>query len=510
MIHNLIRLIAPVFLIKALSLHAQTTTQSTAFEAPSPSSPPPTMSCNALSGRTPGVQSRLNQYKSHVRGRQCIVLSADRTVDTDQLINQIPENTVILLSSNTAPAVKTPSPSGYPVSGKVPVEYLIGGEIRLKNGQDILGAADDGHEIVIRDRPGFVDKHFVKVGTTDNFQFDETKDSHIRHLSFQPSRENGSPAIDSIVFAECYNRKLILKDNVFHLPLQASLVLDCNKSLDASDNVNRQGPGLLFAENTVIGTSFKKLNKTLVPEKGISINLPAIRNQQEALTVSGNRIRGKMAEAGEFKLGSGSGINIFKNTVDISNYGSIGRPAFLKGGFALLGHANSGAKTPLFNVVGNKIRVTATAITIGGLIELSMSCNHLQAFNAWWQFQPQYNLKALPATFGDIGRQCENVVSFNDVIPTPRENIRAANTWTATHYSSDTACSGLVNFEGQLFFDTGNCQSFAPSFISSTRTTDSTTTTESICMNYRRLPDHTVKFFGLCFLMTLMGLFCVM
>ncbi|WP_448217282.1 hypothetical protein [Endozoicomonas sp. 2B-B] len=512
MIHNLTRLIAPVFLIKALSLHAQTTTQSTIPEPPSPSTPPPTMSCEAISGQTSGVQSRLIEHKSLVRGRQCAVLSADPTVDADQLINQIPENTVILLSSDTATAVKTPSPSGYPVSGKAPVVYFIGGEIRLKNGQDILGAADDGHEIVIRDRPGSVDKHFIKVGTTDNFQFDETKDSHIRHLTFQPTRENGSPSIDTIVFAECYNRKLILKENVFHLPLQASLVLDCKESLDASDNVNRQGPGLLFAENTLKGTSFKKLTKTLVPEIGLSINLPAIRNQQEALTVTGNKIEGKMAEAGAFKPGSGSAINIFKNTVDITNYGSIGRPAFRKGGFALLGHTDTSAKTPLFNVIGNKIQVTATAITIRGLIELSMSCNHLQAFNAWWQIQPQYKFKASPATFGDIGRQCENVVSLNNVMPTPHENIEPANTWTGTPYSSDTACSGLENYVGQLFFDTENCQSFTPSFVSSTRKTasstktGSSTTTESICMICSRLPEHTLQFFSVCFLLTLMAL----
>ncbi len=517
-IHNLTRLIAPVFLIKALSLHAQTTTQSTIPEPPSPSTPPPTMSCEAISGQTSGVQSRLIEHKSLVRGRQCAVLSADPTVDADQLINQIPENTVILLSSETA--VKTPSPSGYPVSSKVRVEYLIGSEIRLKNGQVILGAADDGHEIVIRDRPGFVDKHFVKVGTTDNFRFDETEDSHIRHLTFQPNRENGSPSIDSIVFAECYNRKLILKENVFHLPLRASLVLDCKESLDASDNYKHQGPGLLFAGNTLIGTNFKKLTKTLVPEIGLSINLPTIRNQQEALTVTGNTIRGKMAEAGAFKPGSGSDIKIFKNTVDIRNYGSIGRPAYRRGGFALLGHTDISAKTPLFNVVGNKIQVTATAITIGGLIELSMSCNQLQAFNAWWQMQPQYKFKALPATFGDIGRQCENLVSSNDVMPTPHKNNRADNTWTATHYSSDTACSGLENYVGQLFYDSENCQSFTRSFVSRTRKTDSptktgsnnktdsSTTTESICMNCGRLPEHTVQFFSVCFLLTLVAVMC--
>ncbi|WP_257276370.1 hypothetical protein [Endozoicomonas sp. SESOKO4] len=469
--HYLTRLIIPLFLSQALSLQARTTAQSPiaiAIATSHSTTAPPTVSCNSLAGHTRGVQQRLLQYSHLVPGRQCFVLSANPTEDLDQLINRLPENTVILLSSKTDPAVTTPSPAISPAPDKTPVEYFIGSEIRLKDGQVIIGAADDGFDIVIRDRPGFTDKHLIKVGTTDNFQFGETRDSHIRHITFRPTRENKYLSIDSIVFSECYNRKLILEENVFHLPVKAALDFDCKQSLDASSDATRPGPGLLFANNTLIGTSFKSLTKTLVPEKGISINLPAIRHQEKRLVVADNTFRGKMAEAGVFRLGPESRMEIFKNTVDITNYGRIGRPAVRKGGFDLIGHTDINAKPPLFNLAGNQIRVTATAVTVNGQLELVLVCNHLQGFNSWWQPQPQFLLKSIPATFEEIMEKCQNVPGSNVIVPTPSTSSQLANTWTGTKYSSDTACTGLVNFEGLFFFEKDHCQTVTPQSTSST------------------------------------------
>ncbi|WP_252180255.1 hypothetical protein [Endozoicomonas sp. 4G] len=498
--HALTRLIAPVFLLPALSLQAQTTDQSTTTKNPYSPTPTPTTSCDALSGQTTGVQQRLDQYKHLVRGRQCIILNADPAENVDQLINQAPENAVILLSSNTAaPAVRTPSVSAF--SGKTPVEYFVGSEIHLKNGQDILGAADDGLEIVLRDRPEFAGKHLIRVGSTDNFQFVETKASHIKHLTFQPTRVNSHPSIDTIVFAGCYNRRLVIEDNVFHLPARATLTLDCKKPLDAS--VSRPGPGLLFAKNTLIGTSFKQSGRAFIPEQGIAINLPAIRNQEGALAVTGNIFRGKMAEAGAYKLGSGTGININKNTVDIANYGNTGRAAFRKGGFALLGHTDTHVKPPVFNLAGNQIRVSATAITVGGRVGLALACNHLQAANTWWQIQQEFSLKAIPVSFAEVAERCENNAGSKDAgsniaMQVQETRIQITNTWTATHYSTNTACAGLVNLEGQFFFGSEVCQTVNPPSNSSTPIPTTSNTTRP-CMTGSCARD-----------MTLLGVFAIL
>lgn len=80
---------------------------------------------------------------------------------------------MILLSSNIVP-----------VRGRTAVEYFTY-KIVLKDGQDIIGAADDGFEIVVMSR-GHGSEHMVEVGTSENFRFGETRDSHIKHLTFRP------------------------------------------------------------------------------------------------------------------------------------------------------------------------------------------------------------------------------------------------------------------------------------------------------------------------------------
>lgn len=335
----LARLIVPLFLFQALSIPAQTTSQSSTV-TPSAITPTSTTSCDdllrpaILALQTTGVQQRLNQYRKLVKGRQCVILSANPSKDLSELIKQIPGNTFIVFSSNTAPAV-TSSPTATSVTGKTPVEYFADHEIRLKNGQDIIGAADDGFEIVIRDRPIFEGRHLIRVGTANKFQPAYTGDSNIKHITFRPTRNNKRLPIDSIIFAECYNRKLIVEENVFYPPVRAAVIIDC-KNLDASVNERLQGPKLQFADNRIIGerydSIFDKLFPYIIPDQGLFINLPAIVKQSEKIAVFGNIFEGNIAEAAEFRLGPGTRMGIFKNTINISNVGNTTRYSVRKGG----------------------------------------------------------------------------------------------------------------------------------------------------------------------------------
>ncbi|WOG30062.1 hypothetical protein [Endozoicomonas sp. 8E] len=504
-------LIAPVLLLQALILQAQNTTQSPIVTASAP--PLQTELCEQLSPQTMGVDAQLNLYSNLVYNRQCIVLKANPTENLNKLIERIPENTVILLSSETAltpasasasasastsattsasatttaPANVTssssmnmtsssvvqsnsttamPSPSTTSVPGKTPVEYFIDGEIRLKDGQDILGAANIDFEIVIRDRPGFTGSNMVRIGAPDNFLFGERRESNIRHVTFKPSRENNLPLIDSIVFAECYNRRLILEENVFHLPVRAAVNLDCKIPLNLSATYWYRGPGLQFANNTVIGRKYTRLHNrilsNLIPDQGILINLPAIRNQSRLLAVIGNTFQGDMAEAAEFRLGPKITMDVFKNTVDISNDGITRLDPLRKGGFVLVGTADNETRYPVFYLIGNQIKTTQTALTISGRLGMSMVCNHLQAVKPWWQPLERFGLKIFHITLGDAAKQklCEKVVSSPSVWPIPTQTTM--NIWNAISGSTANACAGLVNLKDQLFFVSEVCQPVSP------------------------------------------------
>ncbi|WP_252179335.1 hypothetical protein [Endozoicomonas sp. 4G] len=453
--NHLTRLFAPLLLLQALSLHAQTT---------QPGTPPPaTVPCDTLSGNTTGVQQRLNQYNGLIYGRDCVVLSADPAEDIAQLINGMAENTVILLSSNTVPSVTTPPLVADSVTGKTPVNYLIGNEIVLKNGQLIIGAADDGFEIVISVQQSYPKEQMVRVGTPDHFQFGETKDCHISHVTFLPFEPKGLIPVTAIVLAECYNRRLVIENNIFRIPYWTAVDLNCKKPLDASNNETRTGPGLLFTNNTVIGKAIPMLvGGELTPSLGIHISLPAIKNQFRRLAIIGNTFLGKMAEAGEFILGPGTRLDVFRNIIKASNAGVTylvlvmgGYP--LQGGLAFLGHNDTDVEPPLFNLAGNQIQVTADAIIVNASLQLALACNHLQAVSPWKQLPQLFGLKAVNPL--PLGAECEEPTNSSIVMPatTPYSINQIVNTWAAINNSTATACSGLANLVGQFFFESENC-----------------------------------------------------
>ncbi|WP_422138155.1 hypothetical protein [Endozoicomonas sp. ALC020] len=466
------RSIVTVCLILTLSLQAQT-----------PANDPARVLCDSLSGQTTGVQQRLNLYSSLVSGRQCIVIGANSTKDLAQLINRLPENTVILLSSEAVTNLTTPIPSvtPAPASGITPIDYLIGSEIVLKDGQDILGAANDGFEIVIKNNAGYRDKQMVRVGNTNNFQFREIEDSHIRHVTFLPTGPKQPRPIHVIVLAECFNRRLILDNNVFHLPYRSAVKLDCKEDLDASDNDSRPGPGLLFTNNTVIGNNIPTWwTGEFTPERGIHIKLPSIKNQTQRVAVTGNIFRGTIAQVAEIMIGNGTTTDVFRNKVNISNDGVTYSESFregklMEGGFVLVGSSSDKSEEPpLFNLAGNQIQVTGTAIAVIDIVKLALACNHLQAGSPWKQLDERQSLKAVdPFTLAD---ECERSLSSMVGMATssPPQLCQIENTWTAIKDSRVTALTGLTNVEGQFYFGSAVCMTVARSSASFTNTTLST------------------------------------
>ncbi|WP_252178080.1 hypothetical protein [Endozoicomonas sp. 4G] len=449
-----------------------------------PSTPRPTVLCDFLTGQSMGVQKKLDQYKDLFSGRQCVVLSADPAQDLSALIKRTPPNAVVLLSSETVSGPSATSsgssatssvPSTTSVTGKTPVEYFTDHEISLKDGQAIIGAADDDSEIVIRDRPGFKHHHLIRVGAKDDFQLSDTRDSHIKHITFRPARNDGHHPIDSIVFAECYNRKLMVEDNLFHGPARAAVTLNCAKFLDASAANWIQGPNLRFANNRIIGEKYDSMVDQRVPHdilnQGLFIHLPAIVKQSGQLSVISNTFEGNMDHAGVLRLATGSYIRVRENLIDISNVGSASGDSIDKGGFVLSGPVKDTVVPAVFYLAGNQIRATQTAIAVKGELALALVCNHLQGTRAWHQPQQQFSMKALSKMPKDVSNVCRNLVSSTALPTTPPSGNRLANTWTAINDSLETPCCGLTNFEGQFVFDTEVCQ---PGTVTCLTDTDAT------------------------------------
>ncbi|WP_422475452.1 hypothetical protein [Endozoicomonas sp. ALB032] len=445
--YYLARLIVPVFLLQALNPEAQAT------------QPPLPTDCASLSGQTTGVHQWLDDNSEFIRRRQCVVLTSDPTVDTAQLINQIPENTVILLSSRTTiqPVI--------PPTGNTLIIYLIDSEIVLKDGQDIIGAADKGFEIVITPKQSYKKQFMVRVGTRDNFQFEKTRSSHIRHVTFTPKGHGYRSQVHAIVKAECYNRNLIIENNQFSLPYWTAVDLDCKEPLDASANDDHPGPGLLFANNLIIGSGIRTRFGLFFAEEGIHINLPAIQNQSKRLKVIGNRFLGRMAEAGEFVLGPGAHLDVFRNRVYISNIGITLRSArrqrqSLLGGFALIRHKDSDSEPARFNLAGNEIKTTTAAITVRGPLELALACNHLRAISPWLQLQPEFSLKS--ANPLPLGKECPSVMSSSIAMLTPDSTVSRQAPVSTVDMSTPNSTSVMPGLESTVGVSTLNSTSVVP------------------------------------------------
>lgn len=514
---------ALTFLIQVLPVQAETNTTTPGTISPTKSTsststtptptviPVETIACDEidLNMQTTGVQNRFEQSSELLTGKQCVILEADSIEDLSTVFARIPANTVVVLSSDSVSASISPtfdlmsstemadfsstimtasaSPSATPLLSPSPspsvlpkqqTEYFIGSELFIKNGQHLLGAPDEGFEIVIRDLPNFTDRHMVKIGRPDSFTFNEQNDSTISNITFLPTRDNKRRSIDSLYFAECSNRTLTIEDTVNYLDTRASLFFDCKMTLDASADPARTGPGVYFADNIIIGR--KDDTSQQIPDEGLFISLPSIRNLRDNLKVVNNRFMGDMAEAAEINLGQGSTIELFRNQVNISNVGKARKDAVSpqRGAFLLKGISKGDATRPEFFLAGNSLNVTATAISVVNTLELTLSCNQLKASSPWRQ-----NSSVLPLVAADpyeLIYECGDPMSTTAIMmptPTPGSSSRVINQWQAAPDSTATACEGLMNLQGQLFFDSETCQPVVPTDPPTTSTSSSTSLT---------------------------------
>ncbi len=208
--------------------------------------------CNALADQPAAVTRVVDSLTEDLQRGNCAVLRFGEFDNIAPVINSLPENTTIILSSEPliSPTASTPAQA---------LAFMASSELILKNRQHLLGA-DEGNEDVLFITPqSFSDMHMVSVGNGLSFRNSKNETSLIRDIHFKPYKDASRDTVDSIIFAQCYNRLLRVEGNTFTLDRRASVFLDCKQSNsevpapaslqttnEQMDGSIRGGPGLQF------------------------------------------------------------------------------------------------------------------------------------------------------------------------------------------------------------------------------------------------------------------------
>ncbi|MET4692975.1 hypothetical protein [Endozoicomonas lisbonensis] len=399
----------------------------------SPPTAPPVLSCNAIASAYPKKSSQITsalerlEAEGHAR-RNCVLIDHSDYADAGAIFDQLDDEITILLSSATK-------------NGDI--QLLT--PVTLKSGQHLIGLAPRGKYVQLKAPRSFSGSHMVEVGDK-TFKGGETerKPSVIRGIHFAPEWDGKRKSVDSIIFAQCYNGELIVKDNRFTLDRRAAVFLDCKQSNEGvsvpvsvvlnSDEMEKRsllrgGPGLLFDNNRVDGLNSKHVDAWLYPNEGVFIKMPEVINLPKKYQprIKDNQFIGIMKDA--IELESGSDASILNNTVKPSSTG-----VFAWGGILLIGSSSK----PLYTVADNVLETKFWGIKIKSNFRLSMAKNQITS-NEPFKQDKENSLVIVSEV--DDGDSCE-----------------ACNTWKTNSNSSNVeSCKGLHNIDGIIHFEKATC-----------------------------------------------------
>ncbi|UYM17744.1 hypothetical protein [Endozoicomonas euniceicola] len=398
---------------------------------------PATVSCagiaSANSGKQKLITSALNQLKAEGYTRQnCVLIEhkdySDEGSDAGAVLSLLPENTTILLHGET---------------DRDSIQLLT--PINLKSGQHLIGLASKGKYVKLLAPKLFVGISMVQVGSRKFVKNEPLRNtSVIRGIDFAPAWDDSRDSVDPIIYAQCYNGELIVKDNHFTLDRRSAAFLGCyesNKNVALSDSVSletgeekssmRGGPGLLFDSNIVNGLNAKRAEASYHPDEGVFIKTPLVTHLPKKYqpVVQNNQFIGIMKEA--IELETGSDAFILSNAAKAASAGVL-----VEGGFLLKG--NTSGNPPLYTLTDNVLETTSWGVKIEKNIHLSMSKNEI--------------------TSNELFRQNEenSLVTVSEV--SAGVSCAACNTWTPSASSDNVdACEGLNNIRGNIHFVNATC-----------------------------------------------------
>ena len=293
-----------------------------------------------------GVQKAQEWLKGQELNRSwCAILKVGQFNDLAEGIENLPENTTIFLTSDvmsdvmsnvtsivtSTPVIQVqatrtetlllPAPSPITVpEGRAPKVYSISKPVTLKNGQHILAATTSESEIILSEAEVFVGMHMVAIGSK-NMNMSETDTSVIKGITFEPFERSGRDSVDSIIYAQCYNRDFWVLDNDFILDTRASVYMWCKQLVNNDGDADPVGPGFRFTGNTIEGDGDGD-GKSFSPDEGLLIFLPDIQGLKNRLCIENNTFTGEMVEGIEASIGLNSTLMVAGNKINISNTGN--------------------------------------------------------------------------------------------------------------------------------------------------------------------------------------------
>ena len=412
---------------------------STPVPSPSPTSLPPEpafTACDSIAAEdlTTAITAVLNKLSSEGLQRpNCAILKAAVHPDLSPVINSLPENTTILL-------VPDSTPEAMPLNARSVMD--------LKNGQHMIGVSGDDSDVLLITPVDFDGRHMVGIGTANSFNNGEQETSVISGIHFKPFKDDQRDSVDSIIFAQCYNRLLIVDSNTFTLDRRASVFLDCKRSnigvtpppalLTPTEQITsdlRGGPGLQFINNNVIGDDEHSNN---APGEGLFVYGPGVFNLPEALQarIEGNHFSQSMKVAIEVETGSNATIhnNIINETLLTETVRN-----FI--GIQLIGVGNIDP-LPIYDVSKNTIGLDGNCVQLKRELVFSFSENQMNCNSPWSQT--------------DISKPAHVIEEA------PGEACATCNAWTPKSNGFVSPCFGLNSLDGDIHFRGFTCLSPQP------------------------------------------------
>ena len=206
----------------------------------------------------------------------CVLIKVDQYNDIAAVLNGLPENTTIFLSTTQFASEEAAG------TGKVSDQegFLVLSSIYLKSGQHLMGVAAGDKKVSLTAQIATPPHHTITVGKPDSFESSKVNESVIDGFRF---KTNGRHHLDSrkasVIHPQCYNYDLIIRNNEFNIDRGHGVLFKCplsNKKVSTSrllpaeqgDPGFRGGSGLKFTNNTV---KLFKDGPKLIARSGVSI-----------------------------------------------------------------------------------------------------------------------------------------------------------------------------------------------------------------------------------------------
>lgn len=360
----------------------------------------------------PDIQSKLatleNRYSVVLSDYECVIVDFDAAIDVSEIINnQAPSSIIIFRQSspNTSFSAKT-------VARLKPDSWLVG----------VNTTGDEPVTVKMADDFEFNGTHWLETGASALFR--DIGNSGVSGLQLVAPADGTDQHVDSIIFLQCFNGSFTIANNDFFLDRRSSVFYWCLKSSGVNES------RFVFQQNKVHGLN---LNPGLEnnPDRGntrslegLFVEAPFVRNNRDAVVVTGNEFSGNYLAAMKLTVGESSQARVANNTANSSSVGAV------QAGIQL--HLRGKGEKAYYIVDGNELNAESGLQLYGGM-DIEITNNRLVGREAVEQKKQILDLS---------GKQAQNYGLVNIVDGLDNEFL-----------GDGSAFFGLKRYQGMLQFN---------------------------------------------------------